>query len=363
MGLEELLEVPLFEQVFAAGDRRSNYHSYDSILALLEYALSPTSFGCLYQKPNAIHRHSQLCRDSARRIAATVVTQASQSALCVRLTLLEEEMFIVFDPHPRVDHPNGPGFMLSTSRATTASFLNHLLESSVPHDVTGTDVFQTLPPSPLITAHLLNAKDNYHRIASYQNEQMLRDSYLCSQQESLNASVDYVNLYNQLLANPDVGPSGYVSRDKFVTGSSSGASSSSSADSGSLHHHNEYQHPLPALPSSRLNSMSDSWRPDTPFGQYLREHMKILSEAHKLSVSASSDTGNSPQPLLNATFDCSVCLETLPVYKSVMLLECRHQFCAECLKGHTKSFLDNGRFPIQCPLCLLDGDETDPGSE
>lgn len=320
MGPAELLDVPLFEQVF----RMERYNSYDSILPVLDL----------------------LCKENTRRIAATVITQSSQSAVCVKMALLEEDVFVVFDPHPRVDHPNGPGFMLSTSRVTTASFLGGLLESSVPHDVTGTgtDIFHPLRSSQYITAHLLSAKDDYHRIMSYQNEQTLRESYLCAHEESLTASVDYVNLWNQLLA-PDAGPSSMGSRSRLTSSSSSNSAASSSG--------NSYSHPLPAPPNLRFAAasatLSEPWRPDTMFGQYLLEHIKLVSQR---------DTPRA----IKISFDCAVCLETYPLMDSVQMNGCEHRFCKECLQGHVQSFLSNGRFPIQCPVCLVDRGIPDPGN-
>lgn len=273
------------------------------------------------------------------------------------MTMLEDDLYIVFDPHPRMDHPNGPGFMLSTSKSTTASFLNCLLDSSVPLDVSGTDIFQPLQHQ-YFTAHILDAKDSYHRIMAYQNEQMLRDSFLCTHEESLSASMDYVNLWNQLLSpadgtNAQAGPSS-PSRPRAESSSSIDTSSSSKSSSTIGMDSGDSLPPLPLLPTSRLVSVSDSWRPETEFGRNVLEQLKLMPP-HR------------PAPHfgvpIKVSFDCAVCLERYPLYGSVQLAGCDHRFCKECLKGHVRSFLDLGRFPIQCPVCLLDRGIPDPGSE
>jgi hypothetical protein len=91
--------------------------------------------------------------------------------------------------------------------------------------------------------------------------------------------------------------------------------------------------------------------PETEYGQCLLEHIKLISRKPEVP------------PAIKVTYDCAVCLETFPVYSSVQLSGCEHRFCKDCLRGHVESFLENGRFPIQCPVCLLDRDITDPGSE
>lgn len=333
MGPSELLDVPLFEQVFTPNNRIERFSSYENIMGMLD----------------------QLSSDGSRRIAATIITQASLSAVCVRMGLLEEELYIVFDPHPRMDHPNGPGFMLSTSKTTTASFLNCLLDSSVVFNVSGTDLFQPLQ-SQYFTAHLLDAKDSYHRIMAYQNEQMLRDSFLCTHEESLSSSVDYVNLWNQLIQPADIfnASAGPSSPSRLRAESSSSTDSSLSSKSSSI---GDSLPPLPQLHnSSRLASVSESWRPETAFGHYLLEHIKLIS--HKPATTPDRDL----PPPIKVTFDCAVCLETYPVYSSVQLSGCDHRFCKECMRGHIRSFLENARYPIQCPVCLLDRGIPDPGN-
>ncbi|KAJ3527130.1 hypothetical protein NMY22_g9897 [Coprinellus aureogranulatus] len=333
MGPSELLDVPLFEQVFTPSNRIKDLTSYANVLSMLD----------------------QLCNDASRRIAATVITQASQSAVCVKMALLEDDLYIVFDPHPRMDHPNGPGFMLSTSKSTTASFLHCLLgSSSTAFDVSGTDLFQPLQYH-YFTAHLLDAKESYYRIMAYQNEQTLRDSFLCTHEESLSASVDY--LWNQLLSpadslNASAGPS---SPSRLRAASSSSAESSTSSRS-SFGIPGSSPPSLPSLLTSyegrRLTSVSESWRPETPFKHYHLEHLKLIS--HKPT------TPDLPPPI-KVSVDCVVCFDTYPLSMSVKLSGCEHRFCKECMRGHVSSFLENGRFPIQCPVCLLDRGIPDPG--
>jgi len=272
-----------------------------------------------------------------------VICQSTQSTVCVKLTVLDEDVFVVFDPHPRMDHTNGPGFMLSTSRTTTASFINCMLDSPSTGLLEGGDIFLSLQ-SQFFTAHVLTPKDAYYRITAYQNEQMLRDTYLCAHEEALGTSVLYVNLWNQLLP-PEVGPSESAASGSQVAGSSSSSSSSSNSSSSS----SSSPRSLPLstfLATPRF--VSDTWQEDSAY--HLIDSYSLM---HKPALAKTIKT----------TFECAVCLEVHPIYSSVQLAGCEHPFCKECLQGHVRSFLSNGRFPIECPVCLLDRDVPDPGSE
>ncbi|KAG2011650.1 IBR domain-containing protein [Coprinopsis cinerea AmutBmut pab1-1] len=321
MGPSELLDVPLFEQVFLSSNRIERFTSYENILSVLD----------------------QLCKDNARRIASTVITQFSQSVVCVKLSLpsLDQDLFIVFDPHRRSDRPNGPSFMLSTSRITTATFLNCLLDSPAPHDVTGLDNPPTHHAADYFMAHLLSAKDSYHRISTFQNEQMLRESFLCTHEEALSSSIDYVNLWNHLLT-PDVGPSS-TGRASYSGSSPVSTSSSSNSSSNSETPNTHPLPPLPLSPPSRGPRVSEPW-------QSLLDQMKLISQ------SPSSDIG------IKVSFECAVCFDTFSITSGIQLSGCDHRFCKECLRGHVQSFLDNGRYPIECPVCLLDRGISDPGN-
>ncbi|TFK26232.1 hypothetical protein FA15DRAFT_667730 [Coprinopsis marcescibilis] len=321
----ELLDVPMFEQVFLSQNRLEQFASYEEILTVLDH----------------------LCNDGVKRIASTVITQGGQSVVCVRMSVLEEDLFVLFDPHRRHDHPNGPSFMLSTCRKTTAKHLDRILDDRSLEDSISDIATQTSAENHRhIAAQVLNTRDSYHRISSYQNEQMLRDSFLCIHEEALNASVDYVNFWNHLLT-PDVGPSGAnrAQSSHFAPSISLSSSASSTYDSANAH-------PLPPQPptvplaSSRTTHVSESWRPDVLFGQSLLDSFSLKT----------------CEFAMKGTFDCAVCIDTLPLSSSVQLSGCDHRFCKECLCGHVQSFLSNGRFPIECPVCLLDRSIPDPGN-
>jgi Ring finger domain len=300
---------------------------------------------------------SQLCRDSVRRIASAVITHAGQSVVCMKMSILEEDLFVLFDPHRRDGHLNGPSFMLSKSRTTTATFLNCILSNPPinPTDVAGHEDNSDACTSSAdhFMAHLLDTKETYHKITAYQNEQTLRDTFLCSYEEVLSASIDFVNNENvrHRPPTPDAGPSSPRShrssnRSPLLSISSSTSTSSSTVSNPELSTHSITPVPLPNNRFARV--LSEAWPPPEPLfpHSYLEWQIKSM-----LKNSA------------NTTFECAVCLDSVPVTSGVQLHGCEHRFCKDCLKGHVQTSLDNGRYPIECPVCLLDRSVPDPGSE
>lgn len=67
------------------------------------------------------------------------------------------------------------------------------------------------------------------------------------------------------------------------------------------------------------------------------------------------------QPL---TFTCAVCTDEFPEDFVARVPGCGHGFCRECLRTYAVSRLEEHRFPILCPSCLAD-DTTgkEPGSK
>jgi hypothetical protein len=59
--------------------------------------------------------------------AAVIITRPPEIIACVKISVHGEPLFLIFDSHPRPCHPNGAGFIFSTSINYTANHLNDLL--------------------------------------------------------------------------------------------------------------------------------------------------------------------------------------------------------------------------------------------
>jgi hypothetical protein len=57
-------------------------------------------------------------------------------------------------------------------------------------------------------------------------------------------------------------------------------------------------------------------------------------------------------PLADAevpSFDCGICIETLPVLDLFQGMQCDHRFCVECMAMYIESRIHSGEVPIPCP--------------
>jgi hypothetical protein len=52
--------------------------------------------------------------------------------------------------------------------------------------------------------------------------------------------------------------------------------------------------------------------------------------------------------------ECGVCNEVFGVPQVIQLPTCSHTFCRECLRTFTKTRINEGRYPIFCPVCAIE---------
>ena len=65
---------------------------------------------------------------SGDKSAAMVITRPPEIVTCVKISIPDDaDVFMLFDSHPRPDHPDGPGFTFTTSLDAMARYLDKLL--------------------------------------------------------------------------------------------------------------------------------------------------------------------------------------------------------------------------------------------
>ena len=50
-------------------------------------------------------------------------------------------------------------------------------------------------------------------------------------------------------------------------------------------------------------------------------------------------------------FECSICMDDVPMDSIAHIDSCGHTFCRECLRGHVVACLEEHKFPVRCPTC------------
>jgi hypothetical protein len=69
-------------------------------------------------------------------------------------------------------------------------------------------------------------------------------------------------------------------------------------------------------------------------------------------------------PLADAevpSFDCGICIETLPVLDLFHGMQCDHRFCVKCMATYIEGRIHSGEVPIPCPDPACKQDENDDG--
>jgi len=61
------------------------------------------------------------------------------------------------------------------------------------------------------------------------------------------------------------------------------------------------------------------------------------------------------------SFSCAICMEEQAVDNSVDL-ECDHSICRTCIRGHIFSKIEEHRFPIVCPVCVIEKNNRQPAA-
>ena len=61
-------------------------------------------------------------------------------------------------------------------------------------------------------------------------------------------------------------------------------------------------------------------------------------------------------------FDCGICLDTLPEESIARIDPCGHSFCRECVRGLIATQIESRRFPVLCPTCTAEPENTRPES-
>jgi hypothetical protein len=55
-----------------------------------------------------------------------------------------------------------------------------------------------------------------------------------------------------------------------------------------------------------------------------------------------------------STFDCGICGDRQDNSVKISLVVCGHMYCRDCVTSLVKAKIDDNRYPIVCPECLID---------
>jgi hypothetical protein len=295
------------------------------------------------------------------RAVASVITRSPEIVLCLKVSVETNDIFIVFDSHPRPSHPLGSGFVLNSSAEATAAYLDELLsfDSSILSDPSLRWQAELLGH---FSSHILLSKS---RICDYPEiDDILMDAStkvlklmvelaeLKRQELSIVADNEYLSgrviQLEQTLSAVDVkgkkgkGRAFRLDAERRPTTASTSAftpvSTSASTGTRSAFHPRNVGHPKSQGGSNVETNEEIAANLQAQFDQ---EDRRLANERKLLLQS-------------NQSFECRVCFDTLPEDFIAKINGCGHFFCRDCLRRHVKTTVDDRRYPIACPACVAD---------
>lgn len=267
--------------------------------------------------------------------------------LCLKISIASQDIFIIFDSHPRPSHPLGSGFILNSSVEATAAYLEELLSIDL-NILSDPSLHWQAQLLGHFAGHILVQKsgaiydpdidfilmDASTRILNL----MANVADLKRQQQSLLTDNEYLTERLVQLEQSWV----EVSRKGKGRATESGTSSVAT-DTRSTRH--SYQ-----TPSLKLKSVLQG---SSPKGNSSEDAAKKLqAEFDEEDRKLTFERTNLLQR--NRTFECLVCFEVFDLDHVAPLDACNHSFCRNCLRQYVTMKIEDRRYPIPCPACVAD---------
>ncbi|KAF9525382.1 hypothetical protein CPB83DRAFT_859743 [Crepidotus variabilis] len=326
--VDELLQLPIFKKSF--------------LIVNTKYGkTTPSDFRTLLMDMTEV-------KENPNQVVACIITRPPEILLCMKIPVSGQDIFVIFDSHPRPTHPEGSGFILNASLVGTAEYLEQLLsiDSSILADPSLRWQAELLGH---FSGHIVVSKPN--DASNFEIDEMLMDATL--QMLLLKAEVVELQLRESSLASENGHLHDRVMEletekenlEKTVTmvdrkGKRRAVDRHSTSRKGSMVKSRPPERTEPSGSSSRLENEQLN----------MVEHLQARFDEEDRQLAL--ERGRLLQQ--NQTFDCRICLETLPEDHIAKVEGCNHAFCRECLRAHVSSTVKSRRYPIPCPVCVAD---------
>ncbi|KAH7920858.1 hypothetical protein BV22DRAFT_1073245 [Leucogyrophana mollusca] len=332
-----------------------------------------------------------------------VITRPPEIIACLKLATFATDVFVIFDSHPRPDHPGGAALILNTSIAHTATRLasilpvdNRMLSEEdlqwqaqllanfsahifVPKnpDTSPEGMTQAVVESSLevlsLQAEVAELKRKSSALASdnqrlEKGAEQLEDALVEGQRKKndLQHKIDLEAKFSQKgsnrpgIVNAVAGPSGLPYNHSGTLDSEAGQGPSDCwpclppPQHLMRAPHNRQQaddaapaEPMQLDPIGADESAKLAFRLQCDFD---REDSSLRLQMEQLAKTSQS------------LFQCGICFEEQPEDFVIRLEACGHPFCRPCARSYIAGKLDEHRFPILCPTCSAEKCQNDPGA-
>ncbi|KAJ7224064.1 hypothetical protein GGX14DRAFT_648276 [Mycena pura] len=383
--VEDILKVPLFERALAL--------------------VSST-----YGKPDFERFRAELVRlqSTPNEYAAIVITRPPEIITCLKLLIRsgagKQDVFIIFDSHPRSEYPDGAGLIVNTSVEATAAHLDKLLAVDdglladstlqwqtqllaqfsghylVPKSRVANSVEElteaVLESSLLVLKMQAEAVDLQFQISNFSRERQYMESELEKLRDKLRTERQ---LETNLRSGAEASRARLPKHGDSPRQPSSRPSEPSRLDSSSSQNALEYF----SSPANIQRSRPSHESTDYLVAQQLQMEMEREQRHHKnlragpkrkdaLTAQAKQREFEQEEARLIAertvlqqhaqlVFECGVCFDKFPEDDVTRIANCPHEFCRACMKTYVVSKLSDKLYPIFCPMCLADDVVVEPG--
>ncbi|KAL6309201.1 hypothetical protein BKA93DRAFT_425367 [Sparassis latifolia] len=321
-----------------------------------------------------------------------VITRPPEIIACLKLSVGPQTVFIVYDSHCRPSHPEGAGFTLSSSIRDTAVILSdilpvdsHLLSHGdlqwqaqllancsghifVSRGLlsTSADLTQTVIETSLtllaLRAEVNDLKSQQSELAA-ENKRLLTemeimaDEHVKERRRLSSSNWSYRDGYGR-------SPSSWADQATAwpPSSTSGGGDPSHSAWTSPSHSHSQRgatQYGLGGDPNRHTVARQMECRSTgldcTDAETAAEQQRRFDEEDYLLRLQLSELAKIAPR-----SFKCGVCFDEQPEDSVCRLDPCGHSFCRECIRSYVSAKIDEHRYPVFCPICMVERDNGNP---
>ncbi|KAJ6581853.1 hypothetical protein B0H19DRAFT_1229069 [Mycena capillaripes] len=418
--LEEVLSRKTSEEVISICSRwASNVHlEVEDIFAVPLFKRALKLVSQTYGEPSFNRFRAVLSnlQSIPNDYAAVLITRPPEIITCFKLPIAspagKQNVFIIFDPHPRIKHPDGAGFILNTSLDATASHLDNLLavdsrlltDSSlqwqtqllanfsghffVAKSGAANNMEEAILESSLVVLGLQAQVSDL----KFQNSDLLRDRQalemeleeLRDKYHSLKRRLDSSNQRNspssrrstgnyheqQPVSGPSRLPSGsapnlnaleYFSSPANIIRSRPNPDSRDQILATQLQIERDIRNGRPSyahvVHSKPQNVVMDDYMVAAQLQmEWDRTHREDALKARAKQREFEEEDARliaelaTLQKHAQVVFECGICFDKYPEDYVSRIADCDHGFCRDCMKGYVVSKLKDKLYPIFCPI-------------
>ncbi|TDL23182.1 hypothetical protein BD410DRAFT_721585 [Rickenella mellea] len=410
--LDEILSIPLF----------------DASLRLLssDYGrLGQEKFEEMLQKLNEF---GQATVGKSIRSCAVIITRPPEIVTCLRISNNVQDVYVIFDSHPRPKHPDGGAFIFNVSVKGTAQHLAELFhfDERLLHPSSGVQWQVQLLAN--VSGHyfestnhdfsdeaaclqaVFTASISMLAMKAAMNQLTSQNAYLASENKRQAEEITLM-MQEQMEWKADRSQHKGKAPERHLAISSTRSSGNKPRNTTPVYDLEDERRPIimSSLDWDGHQSNAVSYGREAASRQHGRKDpvtpgasshtkgkknaitrtFKSLGHSSASGKAFSSDLGESDASFLLAnqmqsqfeeedaqlrlqhnhlisnmqtTFDCGVCLETLPEDELAMIEMCKHPFCRQCLRQYAKTKVKEHLYPIICPTCKAQGDSKAQGN-